>query len=479
MVSFRVPSRLLSSSALRADITTEQLTDLAKAGDAGAQCLLGWHFRTRNDVSQDDSNLQNAFHWYTLSAKGGNATAQNNLGVCYQTGEVPGVLADASEAFKWFSLSANQGHPAGLFNAAVALLNGEGVEANISLARTYLEQSAEMDNPDALFLLATKFQEGADGFQLELAALSTTSSSTSSSASSTAVDSSKIFDLYSRAAAQGHVAAQANLAYCYMAGIGTPVNDKMAVHWYSTAAIKGNSPSAQCHLGWCYWTGKGVDVDKARAQQLFEESVNNGYTPALYNLAMCFKQQQQQQQPTSGSDNNMSNNNYIKYLTQAAELGEMRAQATLGWSYQTGDGVPCNHAEAVKWFRLAAEQGDARSQFNVAWCYQQGQGVEAIDKFEAVRWLRRAALQDHAVAQYNLGYCYITGAGVKQDYKLGVVWYRKAAANGSAKAQYYLGVCYRNGLGVDRDLVQAQHWFEKAAHNGSKEATEALTKLRV
>ena len=41
----------------------------------------------------------------------------------------------------------------------------------------------------------------------------------------------------------------------------------------------------------------------------------------------------------------------------AAERGNARAQAYLGFMYQYGRGVPQNHALAVYWYRRGAEQG--------------------------------------------------------------------------------------------------------------------------
>ena len=44
---------------------------------------------------------------------------------------------------------------------------------------------------------------------------------------------------------------------------------------------------------------------------------------------------------------------------KAAEQGDAVAQAALGFSYATGDGVPQDDGEAVRWYRLAAAQGNA------------------------------------------------------------------------------------------------------------------------
>ena len=55
-----------------------------------------------------------------------------------------------------------------------------------------------------------------------------------------AKDEQKAFELYKKAAEQGHVDACYKLAVCYEVGIGT-VKDKMkAAEWYNKAAEKGD-----------------------------------------------------------------------------------------------------------------------------------------------------------------------------------------------------------------------------------------------
>jgi TPR repeat protein len=46
-----------------------------------------------------------------------------------------------------------------------------------------------------------------------------------------------------------------------------------------------------------------------------------------------------------------------------AEQGDARAQAELGWMYNTGEGVAQNRVQAASWYRKAADQGlaDAHS----------------------------------------------------------------------------------------------------------------------
>ena len=73
----------------------------AITGDAAAQTRLGNEFYHSKD-------FENAVYWYRKAAEQGNATAQNNLGICYEDGE--GVTKDISEAVKWYRKAAAQGY---------------------------------------------------------------------------------------------------------------------------------------------------------------------------------------------------------------------------------------------------------------------------------------------------------------------------------------------------------------------------------
>lgn len=70
----------------------------------------------------------------------------------------------------------------------------------------------------------------------------------------------------------------------------------------------------------------------------------------------------------------------------AARRGNARAQAMLGYAYDTGQGVPQNFVVAVKWYRRAARQGDVVGQYLLAMMYDRGQGVHA-DRILAQKWL--------------------------------------------------------------------------------------------
>jgi len=123
-----------------------------------------------------------------------------------------------------------------------------------------------------------------------------------------------------------------------------------------------------------------------------------------------------------------------------AKLGYSKAQASLGWMYHTGNGVPQDLHEAIKWYTLAANQ-------------------------------------NHAIAQNNLGVFYEKGIGVNANEKTAIKWYKKSAESGYSYAQYNLGRMYAEGRGTLKNLEEAKYWWRSASRNKVKKATEALANL--
>jgi TPR repeat protein len=114
----------------------------------------------------------------------------------------------------------------------------------------------------------------------------------------------------------------------------------------------------------------------------------------------------------------------------------------------------------------AAERGHAGAQSNLGVTYDRGEGVPQ-DYAEALRWYRKAAEQGHADAQFNLGFMYYESRGALQDYAEALRWYRKAAEQGHARAQFNVGAIYENGEGAPQDYVQAHMWLDLAASRAS------------
>jgi TPR repeat protein len=80
----------------------------------------------------------------------------------------------------------------------------------------------------------------------------------------------------------------------------------------------------------------------------------------------------------------------IKRVGPAAERGNARAQAFLGFMYQYGRGVPQNYALATYWYRRSAEQGNPTAQHLLGLMFDKGLGTPT-NHVAAHTWLSLAA----------------------------------------------------------------------------------------
>ena len=165
----------------------------------------------------------------------------------------------------------------------------------------------------------------------------------------------------------------------------------------------------------------------------------------------------------------------IKWLRNAAEQGDARAQYTLGDMYYSGNGVKINKSEAANWYKKAAEHGYAYAQCILGDMYYNGDGFR-INKSEAAKWYRKAAEQGDAQAQFNLGDMYYNGDGIKINKSEAAKWFKEAALREDNDAQYILGIMYYNGEGVVENKSEAVKWFAGAAEGGVSEAFSWLKK---
>ena len=271
---------------------------------------------------------------------------------------------------------------------------------------------------------------------------------------------------YRKAAEQGHVEAEYSLGYCCYDGQNGAMDYAQAVKWFRKAAEQGHA-KAQYFLGHCYYYGWSVDEDFAEAVKWYRKAAEQGHADAQGRLKTK-----------------------IVELFLKAQNGDADAQYRLGLARENGDGIAKNMSEAVKWYRKAAEQGYAASQYNLGLClYHKGKALS--DKFdiedsecdgiemrtarknlsEAANWFRKSADQGFANAEYILGLCYECGDGIDKNMTEAVKWYRKAAEQGIAEAQRKLGDgYYEGGNGLERNYSAAVRWYRKAAEQGISDA---------
>lgn len=125
-------------------------------------------------------------------------------------------------------------------------------------------------------------------------------------------------------------------------------------------------------------------------------------------------------------------NDYTKALSlfeQSANQGFATAQFNLGVMYFEGVGTKQDYTKAFELLHQSATQGFAPAQAMIGIMYQHGQGVKQDNK-KAIEWYTKSANQDDVNAQVILGSLYMAGEVVKEDIKTAKYWFGKACDNG-------------------------------------------------
>jgi TPR repeat protein len=279
------------------------------------------------------------------------------------------------------------------------------------------------------------------------------------------------------------------------------------------------SPTTLLLLGRLHAFDKCGLRDDTKAFDYFTQAVNLGNQPAMYSLAMWYK----------------NNNNFpkaIELLIPCAELGNTYAIMQLGVCYT----LIKDYTSAFKWFNIGAEQKIPESIFQLGTCYYNGYGVlkdinkaftlftkaadlgfpSAIhnvatfyqdgiivpkDEAKAVEFLQKSAslgfitskyslgciLKDEklltevaniedidATLSYHLGTYYYTGHIVPKDLPKAAQLLQKAADLEHPQATCYLALCYENGHGVQQDLKKSFELHTKASILGNISSKNAL-----
>jgi len=121
----------------------------------------------------------------------------------------------------------------------------------------------------------------------------------------------------------------------------------------------------------------------------------------------------------------------------AAERGNVKAMAKVGWLYAWGDkgepamcGVEQNAEEAKKWLSKAIEAGNVDSCFDLAVMLKDGRGCEP-DYEGALKYFTIGANAGQVGCYQQLGEMYEKGLGVAADMDEAVKWYQKSADAGN------------------------------------------------
>jgi len=259
---------------------------VVERGDASWSALPKW--------AQEEADA--AIREWQASADEGNACAQYNVGIQYETGEL--IVQNYVEAARWFEKAAKQGLAGAQFNLGNYRKLGQGVVQSEVEATRWYKKAAAQGHLEAQNSLGFQYQDGLGVAQSYEEAVR----------------------WYRKAADQGHPMAQCNMGVMYELGNGVPRSDENATRYFKKAADQGLAVG-QFYLGMNYVRGCGVAENDPEAVRWFKKAADQGYARAQFNLGMMLER---------GQGVAQSYEEAVKWFKKAAHQGDSDALCKLG-----------------------------------------------------------------------------------------------------------------------------------------------------
>lgn len=270
-------------------------------------------------------------------------------------------------------------------------------------------------------------------------------------------DLSKAFEWVKKAAHQGYVLAQYDLATYYEHGLGVEKNNSQAFHWYSTAASEGYL-EAKRKIGPCYENGIGVDKNLTEAFNRYLQLAQNGHVAEQYKVAQCYE---------FGTGVTPDNKKAFNMYLNAAKQGHVESQTQVGLSYKNGVGTKKDNLLAFQWFLKASYQKYAPAQYHLAQCYELGLGTEK-DDISAFNFYLDSANQNYADAQFKVGWFYAYYSNSSNDKGNKAI---NKLLKGNKKTDLNAPVSTPQ---IEKNYLKALSWFMKSAEQGNADAQKKI-----
>lgn len=185
------------------------------------------------------------------------AAAPQDARLAFQLGRVKLAANDIDAATALFQQSAAAGHALAMVNLGAVMENTAPEQA-----RGWYRKAADQGAMLGQYNLAVAYHKGIGG----------------------AVDVDKALDYYAQAMAQGDAVSAFNMATIHDEGLLKPRDVAQAVALYQVAADRGNV-DAMVNLAYMTESGDGLPADKTAALHLFEKAASLGDTDAAAEVA--------------------------------------------------------------------------------------------------------------------------------------------------------------------------------------------------
>ncbi|KAA8575524.1 hypothetical protein MFRU_002g00310 [Monilinia fructicola] len=313
-----------------------------------------------------------------------------------------------------------------------------------------LEQAADVNNSDAIYLLAQMNFYGNYSYPK---------------------DYSEAFRRYNQLASlDGNSSAQHMIGFMYATGIGGAVEQDQAKSLlYHTFAAEGGSTRSAMTLAYRHHAGIGMSRNCDLGIKYYKKVADKAI-----------------EWHRSGPPGGMA---YIQDSYQLAEddggvYGEGASFSSAGHNAKSGGPNSDAHAaldDVLEYLDLMSRKGDFKATFSLGRIHYDGQkGLPRnlksakwyFTKVAKLYWTRNGKIIDSDKPQLDkiaaksagyLGRMYLRGESVDQSYDKAQTWFERGIKNGDSGSQYGMGLMYLHGLGVPKNSVLAQQYFKASA----------------
>ncbi|MGH0164514.1 UNVERIFIED_CONTAM: hypothetical protein FKN15_047339 [Acipenser sinensis] len=441
-------------------------------------------------LKQQTSENDDLFLWLRFQARRGMADAQQNLGRMLFWGQ-QGVSPNLQAAVKYYEASARkEENPVSMYDYAIVLLKGHGVEQDIPKALKFLNKAAKQDFVPAINALGWYYEHFEQDYE-------------------------RAVQFWERADEMGNPEAPFNLGVMYSLGLypGKRADQFMAYKYYLKSARRAHTDGA-IRLADVWIRGIPGLVPRLPLDAVLWTkwaSEQNGYLGALLRKSLEAYLHQDWRDRSSGpggeetvhsvpeeSDTGWRDSQgwapdassvtgwAVLLSLLAAQQDSRLALLRLGNLHHLGEsGLPVDHALAYAYYsNMAAQTLIDKQHPSPGQAYVES--IRLIDE-EVLKqqtsenddlflWLRFQARRGMADAQQNLGRMLFWGQqGVSPNLQAAVKYYEASARKEENPVSMYdYAIVLLKGHGVEQDIPKALKFLNKAAKQDFVPAINAL-----
>ncbi|KAI1459961.1 HCP-like protein [Annulohypoxylon moriforme] len=313
-----------------------------------------------------------------------------------------------------------------------------------------LQQSADQNNTDAIYLLAQfnffgnyshprNFKTAFDHYY-RLASYGNSSAQhmvgliyATGLGDAVERDQAKALLYHTFAADAGHTRSEMTIAARHLSGIGVPKSCETASKYYKRVADKAMA-----------WFRSGPPGGMALAPEAYRLSDEVG---GVYGEgASVVSSGINALKASPNSDAYAAIDDVIEYLDLMSQKGDFKASFNLGRLYYEGQrGLDRNVDLARRYFAAVT---------TMYWRQKDGRTVDQ-PKPQLEKYASKAA--------GYIGRMWLRGEGVRQDFKAARGWFERGIKHGDAQSQWGLGIMNLHGLGLPKNVSRATELFKASA----------------